>query len=203
MFRVLGILIWFSLIPSISIAQENDIGKKSSFAIGGDLFWNSRYKLKENSTIKNINVSSAFKLGYFLSNNDFLLLRPRITWEHTTIKPSGPTDNEITLGGDLIYRRFFGKSLFGGIFLGGEWERMYATNYVSGKPAFDKESYAGLELGYVYFLNPRVGIESVLYYSIRRANVIRSDYTSQYNYTRAGINIGILYLFKLKKHTIE
>ncbi|KAF5433667.1 hypothetical protein C5S36_06025, partial [Candidatus Methanophagaceae archaeon] len=114
-----------------------------------------------------------------------------------------PTSNEIIFGGELVYRRFFGNSLFGGGFVGGDWEREFASNYVSGEPQYDKEVYAGLELGYIYFLNPRVGIESAVYYSIRRKNVLRDVNSSQYYYSRAGINIGFLYLFKMKKHTNE
>ena len=201
--RAIGMLIWFLLIASICSAQEDIADKRSSFAVGGDLLWNSKYKRKEDSKYKQINLSSAIKIGYFFTNNDLLLLRPRITWEYSTYKSSGPTENEIILGGELVYRRFFGSSLFGGVFLGGDWERQFATNYVSGEPQFDKEVYGGLELGYVYFLNPRIGIESALYYSYRRKTVIRDVYSRQHNYTRTGINIGLLYLFKLKKHLNE
>jgi hypothetical protein len=200
--RALGILIWFLLIPSFCIAQEDIADKKSSLVIGGDLLWNSKYKLNEGRGFKRINISLNGKLGYFISDNDLLLLRPRITGEFTSYK-SGVTKEEIAFGGEVVYRRFFGSSLFGGVFLGGDWERQYATNYVSGEPQFDKEVYGGLELGYVYFLNPRVGIESALYYSYRRKTVIRDVYTRQHNYSRAGIHIGLLYLFKLKKHTNE
>jgi hypothetical protein len=201
--RALGILIWFSLIPSICFAQDEIADKKSSLVIGGDLLWNSNRKPKENSTYKKINISSTVKFGYFISNNDLLLLRPRITGEFSSLKPSGTSTKSVTIGGELVYRRFFGSSVFGGIFLGGDWERKKASNSISPRPQYDKEVYAGLELGYVYFLNPRVGIESAFYYSARRKYVIRYEYSRQYNYSRAGIHIGLLYLFKLKKHTNE
>jgi len=199
MIRALGILVCFFLIPSFCIAQEDIADKKSSIVIGGDLHWNSKYKLNEGRGFRRINISLNGKLGYYISENDLLLLRPRITGEFTSYK-SGVTKEEIAFGGELVYRRFFGNSLFGGVFLGGDWERGYASNYVSQRPQYDKEVYAGLELGYIYFLNPRVGIESAVYYSARRTYVIRDVYSRQHNYSRTGINIGLLYLFKPKMH---
>ena len=199
----LGIFIWYSLIPSFCFAQDNITDKKSNIVVGGDLLWNGKHKQNENSKYKQINISSAIKFGYFFSDNDLLLMRPRISMEFTSYKPDGPTSNEVLFGGELVYRRFFGKSIFGGVFLGGSWRRMYASNLVYDKPSFDKEVYSGLEVGYVYFLNPRVGIESAVYYSVRRRYVIRDVYSRQYNYSKGGINIGIMYLFKLKKNNSE
>ena len=136
--KVLGILIWFSLIPSICFAQDDIADWKSSIVVGGDLLWNSKHKQKENSKYKQINISSTVKFGYFFSDNDLLLLRPRITGEFTSYKPSGPTKNEIVLGGELVYRRFFGSSLFGGVFIGGDWERKKSSRSISPRPKYDK-----------------------------------------------------------------
>jgi len=199
----LGIFIWLSLIPTFCLAQDNIADKKSNIVIGGDLLWNGKHKQNENSKYKQINISSAIKFGYFFSDNDLLLLRPRISMEFTSYKPDGPTSNEVLFGGELVYRRFLGSSFFGGVFVGGDWRRMYSTNYVYGEPAYDKEVYSGLELGYIYFLNSRIGIESAIYYTVRRKYVIRDVYSSQYYYSRGGINIGFLYLLKTKKHTNE
>lgn len=201
--RALGILIWFSLIPSFCIAQDDIADKKSSIVVGGDLLWNSKHRLKEDSKYKQINISSSVKFGYFFSDNDLLLLRPRISMEFASFKPDGPNSNEIIFGGELVYRRFFGNSIFGGGVVGGDWEREFASNYVSGEPQYDKEVYAGLELGYVYFLNPRVGIESAVYYTARRKIVIRDVFSGQQNYSKAGIHIGLIYLFKLKTRNNE
>ena len=199
----LGIFIWFSLIPSFCFAQDNIADKKSNIVIGGDLLWNGKHKQKENSKYNKINISSAIKFGYFFSDNDLLLIRPRISLGFTSYKPDGPTSNEVLFGGDLVYRRFFGSSFFGGVFIGGDWRRMYASNLVYDKPSYDKEVYSGLEVGYIYFLNSRIGIESAIYYTVRRKYVIRDVYSSQYYYSRGGINIGFLYLFNTKKHANE
>ena len=86
MMRALGILIWLFLIPSFCIAQEDIADKKSSLVIGGDLHWNSKYKLNEGRGFRRINISLNGKLGYFISENDLLLLRPRITGEFTSYK---------------------------------------------------------------------------------------------------------------------
>lgn len=192
--RTSGILIWFLLIPFFCVAQEDIADKKSSIVVGGDLFWNSKYKLKEDLGFRRINISLNGKLGYFLSGNDLLLVRPRLTGEFTSYK-SGVSKEEIAFGGELVYRRFFGNSLFGGVFFGGDWEREYASNYISQRPQYDKELYAGLEFGYVYFLNPHVGIESAISITARRKYVIRDVYSRQHYYSRTGISIGLIYLF--------
>ncbi len=195
MMRTFGILLWFSLLPTICIAQDSITDRKASIVIGGDLIWNGTSKLIDDSGYKNVNISSKLKLGCFLTDKDLILIRPRITVDLTNDKTSDYTKNAIAYGGELVYRRFFGSSLFGGLFLGGECERKKSSRSISTRPQYDKELYYGIELGYLYFLNPHVGIESTLYYSAGKINIVRYDYSSQYHYSKGGVTIGFIYLF--------
>lgn len=193
--RLLIILV-FTVPLSICFAQEDNSKRKSSIVFGGDFLWNSKHRIQEVRGNKKNELTLGGKLGYFFSDNDLLLIRPRIDVEFTT-NTSGVKGNEINICGELVYRRFFGNSFFAGVFAGGGWERAFATNYSYGEPSFDKEIYAGFELGYVLFLSPQVGIESTLHYSIRKIEFIRDEGDiSGYPYSRAGISIGFIYLFK-------
>ena|GEM_PF-4707402 len=190
------------MVPSVCIAQEDNLDRKSSFVFGGDFLWNSRHDRKEDRGFKRNDLTLNGKIGYFFSDYDLLLFRPRINGEFTNYK-SGVKENEIDLCGELVYNRFFGSSLFAGLFVGGDWVRAFATNYTYGEPSFDKEILAGLEFGYVFFLNPHVGIESTLQYSIRSVNYIRDVGTSGYTYSRVGISFGFIYLIQLQKRLKE
>lgn len=198
--RTLGIILWFSFVPSICIAQDSIADRKSFIVIGGELLWNSSRDLKENSGYKNVNISSKVKFGYFLSTKDLILIRPRITVDLITDKSAEYTNNEVAIGGEFVYRRFFGSSLFGGIFLGGDCERKKSSRSISPRPQYDKELYYGIELGYIIFLNPHVGIESTLYYSAGKITAVRYEYTNNLYYSKGGITIGFIYIFNRQTH---
>lgn len=196
----LGIVLWLLGAPLICFAQDSIIDRKSSIVVGGDLLYNSKHQTREEPKSKMINLSSTVKVGYFVSGNDLLLIRPRITGEFTSYKASGTTRSEVTLGGELVYRRFFGRSMFGGVFLGGDCERVNSSRFIPSNPQYDKEIYAGFELGYVYFLIPQVGLETAVYYSARKRYYIRTDYTQPSCYSKVGVTIGFIYLFNRHNH---
>jgi len=198
--KSLGIVFWLLWMSLICYAQDSITDRKSSVVLGGDLLYNSNHQTRDEPNYKKINLSGNVKFGYFFSSNDLVLIRPRITGEFTSSKTSGYNRSEIAFGGELVYRRFFGTSLFGGVFIGGEYDREYSSAFLSGKPQYDKEVYAGLELGYVTFLNPRVGLESAVYYSARKRDYVRTEYTQPDYYSKVGITLGFIYLFKQQYH---
>lgn len=195
--KKLGIVFWLLGAPLICLAQDSIINKKASIVVGGDLLFNSKHQTREDPKSNWKYLSCTVKAGYFVSGNDLLLIRPRIIGEFTSYEAFGNTRSEVSFGGEFVYRRFFGNSLFGGILIGGEYEREYASNFVSGKPQYDKEVYAGVELGYIFFLNPCVGLETALYYSARKRNYIRTDFAQPDYYSKVGINLGFIYLINL------
>lgn len=196
----LGIVLWLLWTPFICFAQDSITDRKSSVVLGGDLLYNSKYQTRDEPNYKKISLSSNIKVGYFLSDNDLLLIRPRITGKYISSKASEYSKSDFAFGGELVYRRFFGISLFGGILIGGEYERVNSSAFLPGAHQSDKEVYAGLELGYIAFLNPRVGIETAIYYSARKRKYFRTEYTKSNYYSKVGITVGFIYLFKRQHH---
>lgn len=76
MHRILGIILWVTLVPSVCIAQEDNLDRKSSFVFGGDFLWNSRHDRKEDRGFKRNDLTLNGKIGYFFLIMIFFFLGP-------------------------------------------------------------------------------------------------------------------------------
>ncbi|MEZ5070005.1 MAG: hypothetical protein R2751_03295 [Bacteroidales bacterium] len=182
-------------LPIWSNAQDNSNPKKGSFLIGGKLNWNTTYQLKEFPQNKKTDIYLLGQWGFFISENDVLLIKPQIEIEKYTFLSSSNFESTTSIGCDLKYKRYFSNYFFGGVYLGGKNIRNVYRYSSNPTIDYDKQIYSGIEIGHFLILSQQVGIETSLFLSAGRIDIVR-DFANQYYYTHIGINIGLLYILK-------
>lgn len=198
--KILNLILILSSISIFGSAQNISVAKHASLVVGGDMWGSMKYQLRDSPDYQKINFEGDIKLGYFISNNDLFLIKSWCSFERLSWINSIDLESDLYIGGVISYRRYLGNSLFGGLYFGGEYTRMFGKHSTTPTIGYDKEITAGMELGYSYFFNHNIGIESSIYYSAVRISVIREE-KKFLDATRTGIKVGFLYLIKLKKQS--
>lgn len=192
--RALFGLLILILCVSVGYGQNDSIDRKSSFLVGASFSGHMKHQIYESVTISGFNLEGDFKLGYFVSKSDLLNIHfQTITDTEKSISASNKYRNFNNLI-VLNYRRYFTRSFYAGCYFGMEFD-YFRYLYIEETSYCDKMWKAGIEFGYTYFFKSDVGIDLSTFYS---TNSVENDreITKRYYYSRMGVKIGILYLFK-------
>jgi len=197
-YRALSIFV-IVLITTLHVdAQSITEIRRGSFALGGDVGLQLKSIEYESSNHSEISSSGNLKFGCFISPYDLIMIRPGYSYERSSRIGSNWFDSRISFGMVITYRRYFGTSLFSGLYVGGDYVRNWYEHSSSPTVDYDKAIKAGAEIGYTYFLKPNVGIEASMFFEMSQIGIERGT-IEYYTFIQGGVNIGFLYLFKLRK----
>lgn len=178
-------------------AQQDNKFRQSAFLIGGEMWGqmqNRKYDIHHESIF---HFNCDMNLGYFLTNNDLILIRPGIIIDRLNSLSYNYRENVSAFNAELSYRRYLFQSFFTGIFMG--FERK-ASNIFVVSETIDKDKVIklGFEIGYTHLIKKNVAIEFNIFYAYNNIRFERES-IEIYNYWKVGTKIGINYLFNIKK----
>jgi hypothetical protein len=193
---IIGLLISVSFITAL-YSQNDSMSRKSNLLVGASFWGGLNQSKSESHEQATFHFECDLKIGYFLSESNLLnfKLETYIDTERAISYSYGEKilNTIITVN----YRRYLDRSIFIGAFLGTDLTYFNYSAY-SVNIDWDKAINAGLEMGYTHFITTNVGVDFAGFYALNRISYER-DGVENYNYSRFGIRMGIVFLFNRKK----